>query len=622
MIQFSKPGDNIDSDTFGRKAYWINWLYENGYRTPETVFVSRLEDKSDLDNIEEVFIEEIEKNFKFTEAENKYGLAVRSSSLLEDGFYESRAGEFDTFLGYMSPEEAFINYRRVLKSGEKYGDSSMGSVIQELIDSEVSGVIFSSNPLNGSKKEMVMSISEGTGERLVSGKAKGENFILKLSEDSDLCCFEKDTYDEMRQSELCGIYSDTVLELARKAKDIERKLNFPVDIEWTSDGDGKLYILQVRPVSSIFIEKPNLRRVKAEEIKSLSSYLTDSDKIKLRLLSEEKGVRISDAYIAAVNCRGPETEIPSLDEIERSPECRGYSAVLIYPKRIDGRILRSFIGYKDRFQESAKPEYRIKKVPEFESLEECLRVFIEKADKENWNAVVIIQEIYDPKYTGIMNNNEDMYILEFAEGHFASKGIIPMSRYIVKDGKIEDSNEIVQKKRIRIIEGYTFEEEICRKVSVEEENVLKTVDTLEPISKPGIVTEFGITDEPYLIDVFKENADFEIDSIRDGVISRGKLEGRLVKLRSDTSKSLDTHYYDKFESECEKDEKIVFYSELPDISFVEIVNRFKRENIGFIFKEGSILCHLSILLRENCIPSIIGYDIDSLEEGKYFKMEI
>ena len=59
----------------------------------------------------------------------------------------------------------------------------MGVIIQEKIDADYSGVIFSSNPLNYSRKEMIISCVAGIGEELVSGSVSGQDIVVTVRND-------------------------------------------------------------------------------------------------------------------------------------------------------------------------------------------------------------------------------------------------------------------------------------------------------------------------------------------------------------------------------------------------------------------------------------------------------
>ncbi len=94
-------------------------------------------------------------------------------------------------------------------------------IIQQKIEADYSGVIFSSNPLTYSKKEMLVSFVPGMGAKLVSGKTKGNDFLITVNKGKYKITDDK--YAKM---------SDIILPLAKATKKLEKRLNYPVDIEW------------------------------------------------------------------------------------------------------------------------------------------------------------------------------------------------------------------------------------------------------------------------------------------------------------------------------------------------------------------------------------------------------
>jgi pyruvate,water dikinase len=55
-------------------------------------------------------------------------------------------------------------------------------LVQQLIPAEVSGVVFSANPVSGSREEVMINSTWGLGESLVSGKVTPDTLIVRKSE--------------------------------------------------------------------------------------------------------------------------------------------------------------------------------------------------------------------------------------------------------------------------------------------------------------------------------------------------------------------------------------------------------------------------------------------------------
>ncbi len=172
----------------------------------------------------------------FTDQNQKY--AVRSSALAEDAESKSWAGQFNTFLNVKFVDvidkiEACHN--SVTKRSKAYADeksqpkaSQIAVVIQEMIDPEYAGVLFTKDPVTG-KDEYVVEYVEGLGEQLVSGQVDPEK--IQLTNKKPSVPFDAD-------------------QLVTIAKQTEKLFNSPQDIEWAF-ANNKVWLTQSRPITSI-----------------------------------------------------------------------------------------------------------------------------------------------------------------------------------------------------------------------------------------------------------------------------------------------------------------------------------------------------------------------------------
>ena len=181
--------------------------------------------------------------------------SVRSSANVEDGEFQSFAGQFDTFLN-VARENVKDKIREIIsslssdgvkayceKSGTDISDIRMNIIVQDMIDSEVSGVLFTANP-QGILNESVITVGRGLGEGIVSSKVDTTSYYYNLTD--KICYFEgkEDLLDQEKIEELIGI-SD-------KMKPIFGEY---LDIEFAIKG-GVVYILQVRPITTLKTEDP------------------------------------------------------------------------------------------------------------------------------------------------------------------------------------------------------------------------------------------------------------------------------------------------------------------------------------------------------------------------------
>jgi pyruvate,water dikinase len=204
--------------------------------------------------------------------------AVRSSGLLEDSAAGSYAGQFDTFL-YVSRSDVVDRIKSCWASayaarnltykhhkGVKTTSHEVAVVIQAMIDSESSGVMFTANPA-GSVDETVIVSGYGLGEGVVSDqvetdthfydrqhqqwrceigdKRKCVRFDAAVGSGTTLC----DVADAKRHEH---VLSDEQCEaLIKSGEAISEFYGHYQDIEWAFDVMGELHITQSRPITTI-----------------------------------------------------------------------------------------------------------------------------------------------------------------------------------------------------------------------------------------------------------------------------------------------------------------------------------------------------------------------------------
>ena len=179
--------------------------------------------------------------------------AVRSSALSldsglsEDSAHASFAGEFETVLGVDSDEairEAIHLVRRSRHSERvrAYSEAKgiqplhdMAVVVQRMVPAEFSGVLFTADPVSGSRDQMVGNYVRGLGDRLVSGEATPYEFSLARP---------KGRYEGPAELKRFA------RRLFKLGKRLEKDLGSPQDIEWAIAA-GKLYLLQSRPITTL-----------------------------------------------------------------------------------------------------------------------------------------------------------------------------------------------------------------------------------------------------------------------------------------------------------------------------------------------------------------------------------
>ena len=595
--------DNIATEVFGGKAHGISLLYKHGCLIPQTLVIQATDVLEDIENIE--FQESLIKKLSIFLNDNTYDLAIRSSCTLEDDFTNSMAGHFDTFLGQMNIDDVFTNIKKIISSIHKENKGKMGVIIQNRIRAEYAGVLFSSDPITYSKKQMLIRYVDGMGNKLVDGKDSGTDVVVTIDKDNFL--LEGQIDEELKNK---------LLLLAKESKRIEELLKYPLDIEWAIVG-ADIYFLQCRPLASVTGIPSDIYPVNEQNIAKIPKQLVSHDKIKLRLLAQNASIFISNAYVSIRNSCFKDL---SVIDIPKSDFCKGYSAVIIYPQRLSNKVVRSFVGDKKKVFGSITDccRYGIRSFPEYDNLGECLNGYFELLNDQYWVSATIVQEIFDPLYTGVIQRLDEGYIIEITRGHFLTKGVVPTSQYIVsKEKSVLERTEIHQEKWLKIIEGHVIHC-VCNNedeslVSLSDKDVKYIIDSFSSIlQKDDCVVEFGLLEqnndvlEPYLIDFVDDNSPIAISSgdIINGIISYGTISGKPIIVKNFDKDSLNEHFHNISEVEVVSDEKVIFFCKNPELAILKLIENYNSKNIGFVFENCAIGAHLAVVLREKGIPAI------------------
>jgi pyruvate,water dikinase len=223
--------------------------------------------------------------YRLLGAEN---VAVRSSGTAEDLSDVSFAGQQDTFLNVSDAVDLIekikacwaslwsdraIAYRR--DHGIDDAQLAMAVVVQQMIEPDVSGVMFTRNPTG--RDELVIESNWGLGESVVSGAVTPDHFIVS-----------RDTFELIRetvvtkrkmvtrqgvqavpigQRDIPSLQRGQVQALAQLGMQVEAFYQAPQDIEWALVGD-KFYLLQARPITTL-ADAVAIEQLRLEEIETL-----------------------------------------------------------------------------------------------------------------------------------------------------------------------------------------------------------------------------------------------------------------------------------------------------------------------------------------------------------------
>ncbi|MES0343945.1 MAG: PEP/pyruvate-binding domain-containing protein [Anaerolineales bacterium] len=204
-------------------------------------------------------------------------VAVRSSATAEDLPEMSFAGQQETFLNIVGEQMLFesivncwsslwtaraISYRS--RNSIPHEDVALSVIVQIMVQSEASGVLFTANPLTGKRSETAIDATLGLGEALVGGLVEPDHYVVDtdsgeiinktiggkalairgvagggvVTEDADV-------------AERQAIPDDAILQLTELGQRVIALVHSPQDIEWAWS-EGQLHLLQSRPITSLY----------------------------------------------------------------------------------------------------------------------------------------------------------------------------------------------------------------------------------------------------------------------------------------------------------------------------------------------------------------------------------
>ena len=204
-------------------------------------------------------------------------VAVRSSAVDEDGASRSFAGQYETSLNIVGIDavaaavlrcwtsvcsERALAYRR--GQGMSMAGVRLAVLVQQLVPADAAAVVFSANPVTGSRHEVVINAGWGLGESIVSGTVTPDTYVIRKADLAVMTCdiAEKHRMTVLapagtqevpvprQQQQVPSIDDTQVVELARLAMALETTMGCPVDIECAYQGRA-LHLLQCRPITTL-----------------------------------------------------------------------------------------------------------------------------------------------------------------------------------------------------------------------------------------------------------------------------------------------------------------------------------------------------------------------------------
>jgi pyruvate,water dikinase len=204
-------------------------------------------------------------------------VAVRSSATAEDLPDASFAGQQETYLNIRGEDALLVAVKKCwaslwtaraiayrIKNNIDQKAVALAVVVQEMVNAGAAGILFTANPINGRRDEMVINTAWGLGEAIVGGlvspdtvvadKATGKVKTMDVAEKTVITVLtesgtREEPLNDARRS-LQVLKEAQVTELVTIAREIEGFYGKPQDIEWCY-ADGRFYIVQSRPITAL-----------------------------------------------------------------------------------------------------------------------------------------------------------------------------------------------------------------------------------------------------------------------------------------------------------------------------------------------------------------------------------
>jgi len=204
-------------------------------------------------------------------------VAVRSSATAEDSADASFAGQQDTYLNVIGESNVLHRVRDCWASlftprsifyrvKKKYDHFKVGVAvpIQKMVQSEISGIMFTANPVSNDKNEIIIEVIWGLGEYIVQGVVTPDQFII---DKSNWTIKQKNTVTQDRQlikntnetievavpkykQKKIKIDDATAIKIAKVGQKLHNHYGKPQDIEFAIEKD-KFYVVQTRPITTL-----------------------------------------------------------------------------------------------------------------------------------------------------------------------------------------------------------------------------------------------------------------------------------------------------------------------------------------------------------------------------------
>lgn len=287
------PGFIITTNSYNKflkeseNCYQLIQLLENDLNPKVVLDLSKkIKDLMLKIQIPSEIIEELKQAYGILckETDSTSSFAVRSSANIEDSSTFSFAGQAETYLynnsfddileslkncwiSLFSPQ-ALLYINQMKKKGITFSllDIQMAVIIQKMVNSQISGVLFTANVINNNKNEMLINSTWGLGETIANNMIIPDTFIINKKEfeiikammgkkekiaiknphGSHTILIETEPKSKVKYS----LSEEQLRQLHKLGLTLENRFNYPQDIEWAIEKDV-IYTLQTRPITTL-----------------------------------------------------------------------------------------------------------------------------------------------------------------------------------------------------------------------------------------------------------------------------------------------------------------------------------------------------------------------------------
>lgn len=253
-------------------------------------------------NIPDELVKEIFDLYHHLKPGNKTPLvAVRSSATAEDLPDASFAGQQESYLNIKGEANLIQAVRKAWASlfgaraiyyrqtkGFDHFRVALAIPVQLMVQSDVSGVMFSVNPVTNNKNQIIIEAAWGLGDYIVQGVVTPDHYVVNKQDFTihsrliaDQPVMEvykfpsgvKKVNVPAKQAKRAKLTDDQIIDLARIGETIQKHYYFPQDMEWALE-KGELFIVQSRPITTLNLHPEKIKSVDQKSLLEMKVILT------------------------------------------------------------------------------------------------------------------------------------------------------------------------------------------------------------------------------------------------------------------------------------------------------------------------------------------------------------